>query len=554
MKRFCCILFALCALLSITACDLDDDYQISYDLSGGPANLDPQTAADHASLIVIQNIFEGLYTLDEEGSPQPAVAQSAEVSPDGLTYLFALDPAAQWRYVTEDGEEEALGVTADDFVFAFRRLLTPATNSPAASRFVNIKNGDAVLSGELDPAQLGVYADGPHTLRVELEKPDETFFTLLASTYAMPCNESFFLETMGRYGLESSTIMANGPFHISSWLPDSAVRLERNPFYRDVQSVLPSGVTLRITEAPGGSSAASSNPSASSQPDPVLSRLEQGYTDAALVDGSCLPFLKEGKYERKPVENAVWGLYLNTQQPVLANSHMRLAISYAFDRSTYQPYLPENLSVTSALLPHGISLFGKNYRQAAGDPAVQRFDPEQAFQSFKTGLSELNRDGYGELTLLYADSSGISSAEYFSHASQILQKEISLFLKLEPVSQQEFDRRVSSGDFDIALIRLSSEDNTPWSILERFLSGSSQNVTGYHNAAFDEAMRAAAAAGTAETAIAQYAAAETALLQDAVFLPMYYSTDYFVTQPGVTGIVYNPQTGLVSFQSAAFSR
>lgn len=546
LPLLCCLLL-LCPLLS--GCKSKKPLNISYILETEPANLDPQTAAEQSALIVINNIYEGLFTISSDGMVKNAIALSHTVSGDGLTYTIQLDPAAKWRYARRDGSVEEIPVTAHDFVFAFRRLLRPDTRSDAASRFFCIRSAEEFNLGECSEALLGVYADADNLLRFELLRPDANFLSLLASSYALPCNEAFFTETMGKYGLGASTVMANGPFYISSWTQGETIKLSKNDRYRAAEEVSPSAVNLRIASSftDQGSDDASSAVTAA---DAALSYLQKGYADAAFIDGSNISALRSKDYALSPVENSVWGLVLNLDNPTLANVNMRKAIARAFDREAYRTLLSENLSVASALIPHGVSVFGKNYRGLAGDIMTQEFEAQLAFQHYKEGLGALGQDGYGELTLLLNRDAGVDCAGYFSLVSQRLQKEISLFFKTESLSDAEYQKRLASGNFDAALIQLKAADGSPRSVLEQFADGNSKNYYGYANPGFDAAISAAFSAETPEAAVAAYTAAETLLLDDAVFIPMLYSTDYFVTAPGIAGIEYNSQTGLIRFASA----
>ena len=149
-----------------------------YDLDGAPQNLDPQSAADPASRLVIANIFEGLVTVGADGGIRAGAAESWTVSEDGLTYEFTLREDEKWS----NGDP----VTAEDFVYGFRRLFDPATNAPGVSDFLCIRGGTAVLAGEADGGTLGVRAVGKRTLVIELERYNSRFLELLATAPAMP--------------------------------------------------------------------------------------------------------------------------------------------------------------------------------------------------------------------------------------------------------------------------------------------------------------------------------------------------------------------------------
>lgn len=561
------LLLAVCLLAPslLTGCRRDETVTIGYDLPGTVRTLDPQTANDEASQLVIHSIFEGLFDLGTDGELIPAAVERYSVSADGLTYTFLLREDVNWSYRAEDGSEVQEPVTAADFVFAFRRLFQPGVNPTAASRYRCIRGASAILAGEAaepeDPEEtgdldetdepevpaategseepeLGVYADGTRVLRFELETPNDNFLRLLTATYAMPCNETFFQWTRGRYGLDPTTTLANGPFELYRW-EGVEIRLVRNEQYREAGSVRPDVVKLYSGQRSASGAGQEEN----------LRRLTNGTVHAALLDGSIDGLLERG-LQTEPVETAVWGLRLNWGSPSLANDAVRQAIALAFDRTSYAARLPQNLGMARAILPHGVLLSEQTFRAAAGEDLVPAYDPAGAYESYKQGLAELGQSSAGELRLIVNKDAGIPALELFAHVSQVLQRELSLYIKVDELSEDAYGARLAAGDFDLAFCSLQAADSTPWAILSQFMSDSVRNYGGYSSAAFDEAMHTADAAGGGAEADAAYQEAERILIADAAFLPMVYSTDYFVTRPNTHGIVYNPWTGMVDFRGA----
>ncbi len=543
MKRLACLIMWVLTVFSLTSCGSEKAYRISYDLPGEPANLDPQTAVDTSSLTVINNIFEGLFSISDKGEPENALALSYEKSGDGLTYTFLLRKDAVWSGRDEDGKEILTPVTAHDFEFAFRRLLRPSTASPAAAQYYCIRNAEAVHKGEMDETQLGVKALSDDKLQITLSVPNDHFLYLLAATYASPCNEEFFNATRGKYGLEPSTIMANGAFDLRSWRHSESVKLIRNENYYDAAQVLPDGVNLWIPDIPEGSDASQT----------AASRLGSESIDGAVIKGKDMDPLSGKGYQSEPIENAVWGLLLNQKNPALKNSEIRRAIACAFDRKSYSGHMEADLSEARALIPHSVTYYGMNFREFAGNDLTQQFDAAIAYEHYKAGLDELNESGISGLRLLVNADEGKEASEYFLYASQILQKELSLFISVDQLPEKEYNARLKSGQFDIALCSLQAADNTPWSLLSRFMSGDPRNYISYRNEALDQLLNLTISNATGREALEACQKAERMILEDAAFIPMYYSTDYFVTRPDVSGLVYNAQTGLVSFRSAALA-
>ena len=166
-KKLLAVSLTLILLLLLTACSSGGrDKQIIYPIDKDPEFLDPQIISYDGAKNIIANCFEGLVTLGENGNIVPGCAESWKITDGGLTYTFILRRDCMWRVspaagalLGEDYEESFdARVTADDFVFAFRRALRPETKSPGAKNLYSIKNALKVHSGELREEKLGVKA------------------------------------------------------------------------------------------------------------------------------------------------------------------------------------------------------------------------------------------------------------------------------------------------------------------------------------------------------------------------------------------------------------
>ena len=198
LRCFSILLAAVCTLPLCTGCSIPfleqeesdgSGYLFTASLAANPKSLDPQSATDAASKTIIENLYEGLVELDENGSPQLAAAENYTVSPDGLTYTFTLKSDRFWFYdanaddVVDD--DEKWQVTADDYVYAFQRIFDPQTQSPYTSMFSCLQNADAVQSGQLAPEEIGVRAVSSTVLQFSLSRPDAEFSAI--SPPLLPC-------------------------------------------------------------------------------------------------------------------------------------------------------------------------------------------------------------------------------------------------------------------------------------------------------------------------------------------------------------------------------
>ena len=173
------------------------------------ATLDASKATDQASAEQINNVEEGLYLLGKNAKVQNALATSTKNSADGKTWTFTLRKNAKWS----NGDP----VTAQDFVYSWRRTIDPKTASEYAYLFSGIKNADAIVAGKKKPATLGIKADGKYKLTVTLEKRIPYFKLLMAFPLFFPQNQKFIEKMGSKYATASKYMIYNGPYKQVGW-------------------------------------------------------------------------------------------------------------------------------------------------------------------------------------------------------------------------------------------------------------------------------------------------------------------------------------------------
>jgi len=194
---------------------------------GEPETLDPQKSQTVVEADILYDLFEGLLSYDADGRLIPGVALKWALSDDGLVYRFDL---------REETWSNGDPLTAEDFVYSFRRLLDPATGAPYASLFAVIHNGEAVSHGRAAPDTLGVRALDAWRLEIALEKPTPYFLGLLAHQTAVPLHRAS-VEAGGRGFARPGALVGNGPYVLSAHTPGDRLTLTRNPRFHDAASV-----------------------------------------------------------------------------------------------------------------------------------------------------------------------------------------------------------------------------------------------------------------------------------------------------------------------------
>ncbi|MDN6264897.1 MAG: peptide ABC transporter substrate-binding protein, partial [Tetragenococcus halophilus] len=171
---------------------------------------DLSLATDTVSFTALNNIYEGIYRLDEDDEPQPAgAAEMAEVSDDGLTYNIKLREDAKWS----NGDP----VTADDYVYGWQRTADPATGAEYAYLYGYVENGDDIIEGDKEPSELGIEAVDDYELEVQLDSPTPFFDYLLAFPSFFPQPQDAVEEKGEDYAKTDENSVYNGPFTLTEF-------------------------------------------------------------------------------------------------------------------------------------------------------------------------------------------------------------------------------------------------------------------------------------------------------------------------------------------------
>jgi peptide/nickel transport system substrate-binding protein/oligopeptide transport system substrate-binding protein len=193
-----------------------------------PGSLDPHKAETVVEGNILAEIYEGLVVHDERGILQPGVAQSWDINANKTVYVFHLRPDAKWS----NGDQ----VTAQDFVFAFQRLMNPATGAPYANILYTLKNAEKVNKGQMPVEALGARALSDTELELTLERPVPYFLEQLTHLTALPLHRKS-VEAFGDQFVRPGHLVSNGAFMLKSFLPNDRLVLLRNPYFHDAAQV-----------------------------------------------------------------------------------------------------------------------------------------------------------------------------------------------------------------------------------------------------------------------------------------------------------------------------
>ncbi len=532
MRKLVAFMLSLFMLLCTSCSFFEEDgsgHTFKMSLMKDPKNLDPQIATDYESIAVSENLFARLLRSDENGGLTPWAASDYEISSDELTYTFYLNKNFKWKAA---GDYSA-PVTAHDFVFAFRRLLDPKSESVHAEDYYCIKNAIGVNTGNAPVTDLGVYTKDDYTLVFELEYKNAGFLKLLSMLPASPCNEEFFVNCKGKYGLEADCIASNGPFYVRYWLheqygKDNYVRLTRNSEYSDIYRVYPSGVTYLIT----------------SNDDAKQRYFTAETTDVMLLRGfEALKADDEYPYIEGYV--ASYGLVFNENHTVLSKTEVREVFSMSINRDELYSDKVNGLIGLYSLYPNEVDVFGSSVKYVSSD--LFEYDSDMAEYRWNFLLNDDEKALLSDMTILVADE----FAEYNSlmEITNRWYEILGIHFGIEVVNSSEYTERIATGDYDIILAGITSSCGDAADYLEGF------GISATYGYAVDDAVNAVEQKERIES-ISSYLysslEAQSTILEEYHFIPLWQLSNRLYYDDDAADIVFNPFSGTVLFENAKY--
>ncbi|MBS7526892.1 peptide ABC transporter substrate-binding protein [Fusibacter paucivorans] len=483
------------------------------------ASMDPQIATDGTSFEVMGAVTEGLYSVDAAGSPILAMAESVDKSEDGMSYTFHLRDA-NWSNGTP--------VTADDFVYAWKRLVDPATASEYSfiAEIAGIKNAAAIISGDAAVDELGAVAEDDKTLVVTLDFPVSYFESLMSFNSFFPVNEAFFTEKGDLFGTSPDTILANGPFKISAYEPAATtIELVKNEDYWDADAVKLDGIEYQVIK----------------EAQQTMLAYQNGDIDIATLAGEQVEQFQADPEFHNIVAGYLWYISPNQTVAGLENVNLRKAIALAYDKSAIAKNILKDGSIAAnfavpTLLATGPD--GKDYRETA-DTYLET-DKALALEYYNTAKAELGVDEFS-YTLIVEDT------EASQNVAQFIQSEIQTTLPgmtvtIETMPKKNRVERMQDGDFELGLTRWGPDYADPMTYLDMWTTGSSNNYGFWSNADYDAIIQSAKNGELALDLDARWAGlkeAEKMVMDEAVIFPVYQRGNAVMIKGNVTGIEFH---------------
>ncbi len=506
-------------------------------LSGGagdPRSIDPQQGIDMRDWYLLNLLFPGLVSLDEESNQlEPGFVNNWEISEDGLTTTFHLIEGIPWvSYNSESGEVEPVMddmgnpriVTAQDVVYGFRRALDPATGTFSAFMLAPlVEGGESFNAGESDGSDLGVRAIGDFTFEVTAPAAVGYALNLYSLMSARPSPQWAIDENQDRW-IEAENIQTFGPYALKDWVHDDSMTFVRNPFWPGskgyaqakaaeiVFRFLDQGVSLTEYEAGNLDTVTPPNDQIPRlKADPVLSQ------ELTLAPGAC---------------SFVLGFH--TQKAPFDNVHIRHAFSYAIDRELFVDSVLQGAGIPARwVTPPSIYLAPT----LETDPDIGiAYDPMKADEYLAMALDELGYESVSELppiTVYFRDREG---EHIRAQAFQVMwEEELGIRVELAPQDPTTYWARAIEDAGPIHFAGWCPDYNDANNFLrDQYLSSGQYNYGRYASEQFDALVNQAQTENDPDIRRELYRQAEQLLVvEDAAIVPISWGVVPTLTKPNV---------------------
>ena len=557
-KVFTCVVFALLAFsLVFVGCSKKEEVTVannaqqtatkSFDLNvcvaSEPQTIDPALNSAVDGAIMTQHFFEGLMKWADSGRPVndkgnmnfaelvngQASSYQKVVNDDGtVTYTFKIRPDAKWS----DGK----AVTANDFVYSWRRLADPNTAADYCYMIDMVKGYAEVNSGEADPSTLAVSAPDASTFEVVLTYDCPYFLEICAFPAAFPVREDVVSAEPDTWTTSngSKNYITNGPWKMAEWVHDSYIKMVPNEYHYDVANLGPDSITFRLM--------ADSNAMLAGFRSNDLQYINQVPVDETPS------LIASGELDIVDYIGTYYVSY-QTQAEPFDDWRVRKAFTLTIDSKYIVEQITQSGQVpATGFVPAGVydaNPTGDDFRTVGGDyweapltDEIYQKNCEEARQLL-ADAGYPNGEGFPVVTYLY--NTGDAHKAIGEALQQMWQKALNVTVQLQNQEWNAFLETRKNGDFQVARNGWIADYNDPISFLDMWLTGGGNNDGQYSNPEYDAAIKEAkSSADPAVRMAAMHRAEDIIMGEDWALGPIYFYTNSYMMKENIKGAFYTP--------------
>ena len=512
------LIFLIGCSENISPVDSGLEQQIYHHGNGSePQGIDPHIVTGVPEHHILISLCEGLTipNPNPKGSDGyiPGTAESWSISDDGKEYIFKLNKNAKWS----NGDP----VTADDFVWSWKRILTASLGSQYPDMLYYLVGAYEYHNGQIDNFdEVGVKALDTHTLKVNLKNPTPFFIGLLSHYSTWPVHK----ETVLKYGdiddrngewTRPGNFVCNGPFQLKTWELNNKIVVEKNPHYYDASMV-------RLNEI-------HYYPVSNVMTEDRMFRAGQLHLTSSMPTQKCPIYIEEKNPNLKI--DPYMGTYfyrINTENETLSDVRVRKALAYSIDRQL----LVDKVTQCGQIPAYSFTPPGSNgYQPSTEIP----YDPVLAKQLLaEAGYSSDNP--FPKLEILFNTNEGHRKVALA--IQQMWQNELGIEVELVNQDWKVYLSREMVGDFQISRAGWIGDYEDPNTFLDLMRPNRGNNKTGWENMEFDALVEEANTINDQEKRYELLNEAEKILIDNMPIIPLYTYVRVYQLSPDVKG--FNP--------------
>lgn len=472
-----------------------------------PTSLNTLLATYAYDFTPINAMIECLYRDDENDVPQPAGAETVDISDDKLVYTFHLREDATWS----NGDP----VVATDYEFAWQQALNPEVASDYAYMLYFIHNAEPYFNGKVEWSEVGVKVIDEYTLEVTLDNPLPYATDLFAFPTLAPINQKFYEEVgADKYATDAEYFCCNGMYELTEWSHNSQIVFQKREDYWNADAVGPDEIVYKIiTDSQAGLNS-------------YLSR-EIDYTD--LDSGEVVQQAEAAGFEVgvKPARSSYY-LIVNTEDEFMSNQNLRLALAYSIDKQALVDtvYQNDNQPMTSFTPPAIMGANDSSFQEALvaerGEMYPGSGDLEKAQEYLQAALEELGCT-VDELNL----SIDCADDSLRRNCATFLQEQWRQNLGIENITVNSMQTKQvaanrQSGDYCMSLGGWSPDYNDAINFLDLWVTDGGNNDSFWSNEEYDNLIAQATAEADEEVRQQYLFDAEEILAAEMPVIPLYW--------------------------------
>ncbi|MEI0594053.1 peptide ABC transporter substrate-binding protein [Brachyspira pilosicoli] len=482
-------------------------------------SIDPAINDETYGFIYINHAFEGLLTKDINGKIVGGSSDKWEISEDKLKYTFHIREDAKWS----DGKK----LTADDFVYSYRRVVDPKTASPIAYLMYYIKNAKDINIGKKQIDTLGVTAIDENTLTIELENPTLYFEDILASGGCyVPVREDIINKYGDDWTWNSESYIGNGAYKMTERKPDELIAFELNTNYWDYKNQVAKKINFVLIADEYIS----------------LNAVRTGDVDFSINAppiGEIESLIKENLMAVSDIIG-VYYLDLNNKDKTLSDKRVRKALSLAIDRN----YIVSNIGhgkliAAESFVPPVVKGVEKSFREESSNFIIANNYSNNIIEAKKLLAEAGYPNGENFPILEVKVSSG-----FYTTVLEAIQEMWKNNLNIDVVVRTEESKITlpfrQSGKYQIARTSWTGDYNDPLTMLQIMTSESDINYSGFSNERYDYLINFATTSTNEKDRMEALKEAEAILFEEMPIIPFIYRTDFLVVNPKLKNYIDDP--------------